>query len=209
MVRYKKEEREQFLSRTRQLLLDSAAEEFAHKGYAEANINHISKSAGFAKGTIYNYFASKEELFLDLLVTTAEQHIEEIIAYVNQEDDSRRRLERFFEAGFAFVSQNLARTRVLINTTYGPNPDFKLQLYQAYQSLFQYVSREIVALGIDEGIFREVEPNSMGTLLMTIYLGTASQVSEDGQIWLDPKEVADFAWHALRKSNVQEAGNIS
>ena len=51
--------REQVLAQTRQQLLDAAAVEFTREGYASANINRISKTAGFAKGTIYNYFPSK------------------------------------------------------------------------------------------------------------------------------------------------------
>ena len=50
------------LHRTR--LLDAAAAEFAAAGVDGANVNRISLAAGLAKGTIYNYFPSKRELFL-------------------------------------------------------------------------------------------------------------------------------------------------
>ena len=36
------------------LLLKKAAEEFAQKGFDKANINEISRSAGYASGTVYN-----------------------------------------------------------------------------------------------------------------------------------------------------------
>ena len=49
---------------TRERLLEAAARELARRGLERANIDAISHAAGFAKGTIYNYFASKEELFL-------------------------------------------------------------------------------------------------------------------------------------------------
>jgi AcrR family transcriptional regulator len=49
---------------TRARLLAAAAEEFGRVGLARANVDAISLAAGYAKGTIYNYFASKEELFL-------------------------------------------------------------------------------------------------------------------------------------------------
>jgi AcrR family transcriptional regulator len=49
---------------TRAKLLTAAGEEFARVGLERANIDAISLAAGYAKGTIYNYFASKEELFL-------------------------------------------------------------------------------------------------------------------------------------------------
>lgn len=49
---------------TRARLLGAAAQEFARAGYERANVDGISLAAGYAKGTIYNYFPSKEELFL-------------------------------------------------------------------------------------------------------------------------------------------------
>jgi len=52
---------------TRARLLAAAAEEFGRVGLARANVDAISLAAGYAKGTIYNYFASKEELFLTVV----------------------------------------------------------------------------------------------------------------------------------------------
>lgn len=49
---------------TRARLLAAAAEEFGRVGFERANVDAISLAAGFAKGTIYNYFPSKEEVFL-------------------------------------------------------------------------------------------------------------------------------------------------
>ena len=45
-------------------LLEAAAAEFAAAGVDGANVNRISLAAGLGKGTIYNYFSSKRELFL-------------------------------------------------------------------------------------------------------------------------------------------------
>lgn len=47
----------------RQRLLDAAAAEFASKGLDGARIDDISTAAGLAKGTIYNYFESKLDVF--------------------------------------------------------------------------------------------------------------------------------------------------
>jgi AcrR family transcriptional regulator len=49
---------------TRARLLAAAAEEFGRVGLGRANVDAISLAAGYAKGTIYNYFPSKEDLFL-------------------------------------------------------------------------------------------------------------------------------------------------
>jgi hypothetical protein len=61
-----------------------------------------------------------------------------------------------------------------------------------------YVAEEIIAAGVAQGSFRPVEARTMAVLLMTIYLGTASQVDDAGRPWLDPAQVASFALAALR-----------
>jgi AcrR family transcriptional regulator len=196
--RYSKDEREQALSRTRQLLLDAAAEEFARYGYARANINRISQAAGFAKGTIYNYFPSKRALICSLIDAIAEMHLRFIVSEVQQEEDPGGRLQHFFEAGFAFVPQHLAQAQVMVNVVYGPDAELKMHSFQAYQPMFEFVSEHIVAAGVGRGIFRQVDPDATAALLMTIYLGAASQVDERGSPWLDPELVAEFALSALQ-----------
>ena len=196
--RHKESERESAKAKTRQSLLQAAAEEFASKGYADANINRISKAAGFAKGTIYNYFPSKRALMLALIDETAKAHVDFIIERVQEVKDPACRLERFFETGFAFIPTHLAQSRVMVNNIYGPDAEFKARMFQAYQPLFQFVGRDIIAAGIDRETFRPVDIESTATLLMTIYLGTGSQVDDTGKAWLDPNLVADFALNALK-----------
>lgn len=58
---------------TRTRLLAAAAEEFGRTGFERASIDGISLAAGFAKGTIYNYVPSKEELFLAVVEAASTQ----------------------------------------------------------------------------------------------------------------------------------------
>jgi len=47
----------------RQAILDVARELFSKEGYAATSMSHIAAQLGGSKGTLYNYFRSKEELF--------------------------------------------------------------------------------------------------------------------------------------------------
>lgn len=195
--RYKKEDRQEIQEQNRKLLLEAAAQEFARESYHGANTNQISKSAGFASGTIFNYFPTKKDLMLALLEETAQAHYDFVVMAVRQADDPQSRLQVFFEAGFEFISTNLAPARVMVNTVYGADEEFKQHLYQGYQPMFQFVATEIIEPGIEQIIFRPVDPVATANLLMTIYLGTASQVTKDGQFFLPSAQVADFALKAL------------
>jgi AcrR family transcriptional regulator len=49
------------------LIMDTALELFAHKGYYPTSISMIAEKAGISKGLLYNYFESKEELILAII----------------------------------------------------------------------------------------------------------------------------------------------
>lgn len=51
----------------RQDILNAARNVFAQKGYENATLDEIALKAEFAKGTLYNYFDSKEKLFDEII----------------------------------------------------------------------------------------------------------------------------------------------
>jgi len=51
------------------LILDTALELFAEKGYHQTSINDITRKAGISKGLLYNYFESKDEVLRSIIQT--------------------------------------------------------------------------------------------------------------------------------------------
>jgi AcrR family transcriptional regulator len=51
------------------LILDTALELFAEKGYHQTSISDITRKAGISKGLIYNYFESKDEVLRSIIQT--------------------------------------------------------------------------------------------------------------------------------------------
>ena len=52
---------------TKELLMNSAKEILAEKGYANTKIEDITKNANLAKGTFYIYFKTKEDLMIEII----------------------------------------------------------------------------------------------------------------------------------------------
>jgi len=198
MPRHKETERDKVMGETRLLLLEAATDEFAREGYNGANINRISKAAGFAKGTIYNYFPSKRALMLALIDRIAASHHQYMIEQV-QEEDPVRRLQRFFEAGLEWIVHNLAQGRVMLTMLNGPDAEFKLRMWQGYQPMHQLLIADILVPGMELGLFRHLDPAATAGLLMTLYLGIGSAVNDEGRSQLAPEWIAGFALEGLRK----------
>ncbi|MFF2910248.1 TetR/AcrR family transcriptional regulator [Paenibacillus sp. NPDC057934] len=50
------------------LIYDCGKEIFSNKGFKDTNVSDITKRAGIAVGTFYNYYPSKEKLFMDIFL---------------------------------------------------------------------------------------------------------------------------------------------
>ncbi|MGD8456379.1 MAG: TetR/AcrR family transcriptional regulator [Anaerolineales bacterium] len=204
MPRPPAETRDEIRLNTREKLLAAAAEEFAQKGYVGANINEISTAAGFAKGTIYNYFPSKHDLMLALIGEIGAQHSNYIIRQVKREETAAQRLKRFFSAGYEFVEKFPHQAHVAINVIYGYDMEFKDCFFQAYTALIDLIHKDIVSLGIAKGEFRSSDDNMITALLMSLYLGSISLNDYDGNVWFDADSVMDFAMGGLKNTQTQE-----
>jgi len=56
----------------REKIIQTALEEFAQHSYAQASISRIVRRAGIAKGSIYQYFKDKKDLYLYLIQLAGE-----------------------------------------------------------------------------------------------------------------------------------------
>ncbi len=63
MARIGKEEQ----ARIRQKILDESSRLFGEDGYDGTSTKKIAKAVGIAEGTIFNYFKTKAEIYLDVL----------------------------------------------------------------------------------------------------------------------------------------------
>lgn len=199
MPRPRSADRDQVLGDTRQRLLEAALAEFARQGYIGANINRISMAAGFAKGTIYNHFASKEALMLALVDQIAARHTALVVEQVRVEDEPTRRLERFFRAGFEFIEDNPATAMVIVQAIYGPERAFKERVYAAYAGLQALIGQEIVAPGVARGDFRAVELEPTIALIMSVYWGSCSMLEPGGRFQVTAGQAVRFVLDGLRR----------
>ncbi len=191
MPRYRKDQRDSLMAEARARLLDAARDEFAAHGYGGANINRISQTAGFAQGTVYNYFPSKRALFAALIERIAAQESELIIEGAATAADPAARLERFLAAGYAFAQGFPAASQVIAAALYGADPEARALARAAYEPLAAYVEREIVLPGQQEGSFRAADAHLVAAAVLALYLGACA--AHDGAAALRPNPRAAAA----------------
>jgi AcrR family transcriptional regulator len=87
-------------------ILEAARRVFARLSYASANVEEIAQEAGVAKGTVYLYFKSKEEIFAAVLGHDLEVLTDKTIAAMSTARTFADRLAVFLELRLAYLQHN-------------------------------------------------------------------------------------------------------
>jgi AcrR family transcriptional regulator len=100
-------------TRTRQRLLEAAEAVFAELGYHDASIVKITEAAGVGQGTFYLYFASKQEVF-DELVRDLNRRVRRAMKEASAQGKTRLEAELLgFRAYFHFTGEHPALYRII------------------------------------------------------------------------------------------------
>ena len=84
----------------KQLIVRAALAVFAKKGVSNTKIADIAEAGGFGKGTIYDYFRSKDEIFMAAFSHFDELMKTEIARRMFLITDPQKKLMTFIEASF-------------------------------------------------------------------------------------------------------------
>lgn len=87
-------------------ILKEALIEFSKEGYAMASTNRIVKKAGVSKGSLFNYFGSKEELYLLLMSEAVSKFTESLKTTVFNSEAISERFIALSEKAFEWYSNN-------------------------------------------------------------------------------------------------------
>jgi AcrR family transcriptional regulator len=94
-----------------------AAGEFAKHGLRAANINIIAKKAGVSIGSMYNYFNSKEDLFLTVM-DYGYQVLEQVISEIDLEKgDIFDKIERLLRAAQKYTREYPELNQIYLDIT--------------------------------------------------------------------------------------------
>lgn len=116
----------------KQHIIETALALFADKGFHETSIQDIAESAGIAKGSVYLYFKSKEDLLVSALKHTVRKMVEDVASAAASPGLSpRERLVLKLEAQFRFSLTHRSFISMLLNErTVHVNDDLKAFMYE-------------------------------------------------------------------------------
>ena len=176
----------------RRRLLESAAAQFARQGFDATNIDDIAADARVAKGTIYNYFDSKEDLFGAVLAEGTQRTVDRY-ASVPHGAKARDALRALAAADVSVLREEEAFMKVLVGEAMAPRGRNYSLILQRLSPFLDAVSG-ILEAGIRAGEVRRDRPVPQ---LALFFVGTLALLyvqhwqSEGGWPALD--EIPDIA----------------
>ena len=113
------ERRADEIARRRVDILSAAAAVFAAKGYHDAQISDIAEAAEVSRASVYALFASKQELYTEVISTAAKTIDEVVRVAVERLDDPAEQLLCVIDTLFECYESNLDLLRIYTLGTHG------------------------------------------------------------------------------------------
>ncbi len=157
LVRTKKEVVTEFRCAS---ILAAARAVFARKGFAAALVDDIADEAGIAKGTVYLYFPSKEEIYLAALVEDLQSFHEQTLLAVKAARGARQKIRAFAEVGLEYCSSHRDFLRIFVSEFHKPKA--LTSLHRQRLNLLKSIIEE----GIQAG---DIKPMSASTTAAALF----------------------------------------
>jgi AcrR family transcriptional regulator len=81
----------------RELIAHSATKLFLEKGYSKLTVSEVAQNAGVAKGSIYKYFDSKEDIVFAIIELAQESYDKEILYNIQNRDTIEEKILALFD----------------------------------------------------------------------------------------------------------------
>jgi len=176
MEKAKRKEREFNLRRAD--ILEAAVKVFAAKGFHNATVAEIAASSGFAIGTLYQFFESKEQLYTAMLTEKLGSMYAGIRAAVEEEGDVIRKVELLIDSHFRYVEENAEFCRIFVRGDYlsvsEGSGELRTRIRQDYAHHVAFIEG-VVRDGIRTGVLRKMDPAMIAAALTGIVNSYASR----------------------------------
>jgi len=190
--------------RRREILM-GAAHAFAHGGYDATNMDQIARACGLAKGHIYHYFRSKEEIFTEIRTDAVSRLIEKLTPIAAAAvKDPELALRKAISAVIARIFDEEERYELGLPDPVSLSAENRKRI-RTLGRRYEHMFANILRSGINKGIFVAGDPKLMTFVILRAAFTVATWYREGGK-W-KPQWIVDQVSEQLVRS-VRHPSNI-
>jgi TetR/AcrR family transcriptional regulator len=205
----KRKEREK--EKRREEIIEVAERLFLSQGFEDTTMDQIANEAEFSKGTLYNYFESKDDLYLTIGVKAYDFLIEITNAFIQKQELGLHQIMAIGYAyyeftkkypDYAFIFRDLGVKFMRINL----KPENELSLSEKdylkqsnlYREIFMQVLNEAIQI---KAIRDDISPIMIGVTLSSLTSGLIRELLNReeflNQLNLNNDEIIDFVFETI------------
>jgi TetR/AcrR family transcriptional regulator len=155
----------------RERLLREAALLFAERGFNQTDVAELAVRAGVSKGSIYNYFESKEELYLYVCRDGIERSRTAVYGGMDPEWDVYRQVEHIFRHGTRFVRCYPEYLILYVNISSAGMERFSAQMSLEVEKFTADYLKRLIRRDIMRGLVRnDLDVNWAAFLINSLYI---------------------------------------
>ncbi|WP_295828225.1 TetR/AcrR family transcriptional regulator [uncultured Azospirillum sp.] len=178
-------------ARRREVILNAAAELFAGRDYASVQVEEVAKRAGVGKATLYRYFPSKEELYLESLERALGGLEHKLnVELAPQQVPASVRLSAMVSALVNTLSEQL-QTLKLLGGDQSDLADRTRRILRRRSQRSATALQQVLAEGMQSGEFRKIDLEIVPLLIIGMVRGGIMQVDDRPREALE-RSVIDF-----------------
>ena len=132
------------------------------KGMKNLTITEIAKIAGIGKGTVYDYFANKEEIVFEIIRNFIKEHQEYLLNQSNQKTSTKQKtlsLFDFFLSEYKSFEKHLDVYREYLSVTLSAKFSPMIEFNRECSGFIRIILEDIIEQGIEKGEIKEVSRN--------------------------------------------------
>ena len=165
----------------RKEILEAALSLFSINGFHNVSMQDIADKSEFGIGTLYTFFESKEQLFVELIKAGIEKIGRLLIPILDSDQEEEKKLSEYIRAHVDLVESNIEFIRLYISQ-YGSAAIARLAIAGESIDLKKIALKKlenIIKTGIQKQIFRRVHPEIAALSLQATLETFGLESSED------------------------------
>jgi AcrR family transcriptional regulator len=159
----------------RSQILDAARERFVRRGVAETTVDHIARAAHVAKGTVYLYYRSKDEILRQVLESDLTELRDVTLPAIQDPGTIDARLERYVRATLEFFER---KRDFIDHCQLEMSPDVRKKVRTALGHIYKAqvdAWREVLAAAVSEHVVSVADAGRAAGVIVSLARGLALQ----------------------------------
>jgi len=152
-------------------IIESAMKVFGKNGFHKAKIEEIAKGAGIGKGTVYEYFNSKKDLFEQMVKYIGKNYLYGATKAMDEGVSVKEKLIAFASYHGSFINSHMDMAENIIPGTGSLSEEMKIEMIKMKTEIFILIDKTLEK-GIETG---EVRPDINKRVATLCILGAINQ----------------------------------